>query len=59
MLRDMDRRERILDAVMTSHELCRLEGAFLDYDRSEPVSVVYASTGSTGADWANELLDPI
>lgn len=58
----IDRREEILDAATARLGFRRLEAAVLDYwvldegDDETPPAVVYAATGSTGADWADELL---
>ncbi|MDQ4504417.1 hypothetical protein [Sinomonas sp. ASV322] len=56
------RREEILAAAMGGLELRRLEASVLGYrvldegDDETPAAVVYADSGSTGADWADTLL---
>src|SRR5579859_4485374 len=59
----LDRREEILDVAMADIALRRLHAIMLEYrlvdggDDETPATVLYAWTGSTGADWADDLLD--
>lgn len=59
ILAHIDRREEILTAAMGGLELRCLEASVLGYrvldegDDETPAAVVYADSGSTGADWAD------